>query len=186
MEGYIKLIIGPMFSGKTSLLCEEVDRFTFTDKKCLIIRPSIDMRFVEESNTIHTHGGKFRYNEKLIDVHITMDLRSVDIEKYDVIGIDEGQFFINICSITKEWASKFNKIVIIAALSGNYLFEPFPEISLLLSEADEIIHKLAICQKCKKRNSAFTEKIPFEINVGIIDIGSKDKYIAVCRICRKI
>jgi thymidine kinase len=121
-------------------------------------------------------------------------------EEYDVIGIDEGQFFEKI-EILAEYLANKGKVVYIAALSGNYKREMFLNIIPLISKSDKILHLTSICVNCLKEAS-FTDKSIGKLG-GIKDnenrsinldvssedgfeeyvIGGSDIYMALCRKC---
>ena len=130
--GTIGFILGPMFSGKSTRLIEIIRKYTFKAKKTIMIKYFGDQRYSDKSEVV-THD-LVKYDS--IDCKNLKD--SFDIlKKYDVIGIDEGQFFPDLVEICEELAL-LKKIVIIAALNGDFRMEPFPVISKIISKADKI------------------------------------------------
>lgn len=191
--GSLTIIFGPMFSGKTTRLIQELTRFMdVTNKshntKCLLINHVFDTR--NETVGISSHGSSFKGISDLIDIAKTDNIDDVNVNGYDVIGIDEAQFFNQLDTIYK-WISA-NKIVIISGLIADAFMKPFGKINTLITYADNIIQCHAICSECiKNRDKIITPdalagmKAPFTFrliaSVEQISIGASDKYIPVCR-----
>lgn len=99
---------------------------------------------------------------------------------YDVIGIDEGQFFPDIVEFSEEMANR-GKMVVIAALDGTFERLPFPNRVLdLIAQAEHVVKLQAVCSECGA-SAPFSKRISAETNVQLI--GGADKYVAVCRRC---
>ena len=191
--GSLTIIFGPMFSGKTTRLIQELTRFMdVTNKshntKCLLINHIFDDR--NEELGVSSHGSSFKGISDLIDVCKCENLESVDCKNYDVIGIDEGQFFSNI-DIIHTWI-KSGKIVIISGLIADAFMQPFGKMNTLITFADTVIQCHAICSECiKNKDKIITPdllagmKAPFtfrlEASKEQISVGASDKYIPVCR-----
>eukprot|EP00116_Pleurobrachia_bachei_P015195 sb/3475457/ len=94
--GQIQLIIGPMFSGKTTELIRRIQRYSIAQARCLLIKHSKDDRYDEDS--VITHDKRTIVSNKYIDRTSTNDLKhlleNIRVTDYDCIGIDEGQFVI--------------------------------------------------------------------------------------------
>lgn len=177
--GKIKLILGPMFSGKTSCLCEEIRIYQAIDKKTFCINHLHDIRYGD--NAIYTH-----YGEKIPAVMSDTLMNLTDNNDYqtaDLIAINEGQFFNDLLDFC-EYTISLGKDVIISALDGDYQQKMFPSIIQLLPKADKKIFKTAKCKICKDHTDApFTKRIVN--NNSQILIGGKDEYIPVCGNCLK-
>jgi thymidine kinase len=130
--GKIKLILGPMFSGKSTRLVETVRKYTYKNKKTVLVNFIDDKRYSENSQIV-THDLN-KYDS--LSCQMLGEIYDV-IKNYDVIGIDEGQFYSDVVNISEKLAYN-GKIVIIAALSGNFKMEPFETVSKLISKADKI------------------------------------------------
>lgn len=178
----IELIIGPMFSGKTTELLRRLNRHKLSSKRVLIIKYSKDDRY--STNFICTHDNI--RNDKSYNVINTIDLN--DVETYlnqemensrevDVIGIDEGQFFVNIADFCDLWAH--NKHIIISALNGDYRRKIFTNIIPLFPICEDITKLTSIC-KCGKEASFTNRKIEDKTQEII---GGKDIYEPLCRKC---
>lgn len=178
LDGHIILHCGPMFSGKSSTLISEIYKYSGLGLKCKVIKYKLDKRYDDSSLCTHSN------NKIKADIIGADDLNVDSYEKYDVIGIDEGQFFNEIVDFCDKLAN-MNKIVIVSALSSTFERKPWKSISELSAKADEVIYHYAYCQLCidnnKEKKASFSKKITNSNK--IIDIGGKDKYIPVCRKC---
>lgn len=176
-RGRIQLILGPMFSGKTTELIRRLKRFQFAKHKCLIIKYHRDQRYTEK-NEITTHDHQKMAAAacvKLDDLKRNHNLLS----EYSVIGIDEGQFFPDTVTFAEEMAN-LGKTVIVAALDGSYQRTPFGNILNLIPLSESVIKLTAVCMICFQEAS-FTKRIGAEKELEVI--GGAEKYMAVCRQC---
>ncbi|CAL1542815.1 unnamed protein product [Lymnaea stagnalis] len=172
-SGQIQVIFGPMFSGKTTELMRRMKRYQIANYRCLIIKYAKDIRY--DFNGIATHDNQVlgaMSAEKL------SDLQSEAL-KYDIIGIDEGQFFPDIVSFCDKLANQ-EKVVIVAALDGTFQKKGFGDILNLVPLAEHVLKLTAVCMNCYNEAS-FTKRIGLETEVEVI--GGAEKYLAVCREC---
>jgi len=173
-KGKIQLILGPMFSGKSTELIRRLKRFQVARYEVLIVKYAKDVRYDELG--IATHD-----KQCLPAVAATCLSELIkQAENYDVIGIDEGQFFPDIC--LAETLANLGKIVVIAALDGTYMREPFANIMALIPLAENVSKLSAVCMNCFGE-AAFTKRTSEEKSLEVI--GGADKYMAVCRTCHK-
>ena len=175
-EGKIYLIIGPMFSGKTTRLIESIRKYTYKAKKTIMIKYHADKRYSDKSEIV-THD-LIKYDS--IECQNLSDYFE-KLKNYDVIGIDEGQFFIDLVEICEKLAL-LKKIVIVAALNADFRMEPFPVISQLISKADKIKLMKAYCFNCHN-DANFSLRIE-ESNETVL-IGAGEAYKPACRDCHK-
>ena len=175
-KGRIELILGPMFSGKSTRLIEVIRKYTYKAKKTIMIKFFGDKRYSEKSEVV-THD-LIKYDS--IDCKNLTDSFEV-IKNYDVIGIDEGQFFPDLVEVSEKLAM-LNKIVIISALNGDFRMEPFPVISRIISKADKIKLLKAYCFNCHK-DAKFSLRI-VQSNETVL-IGAGEAYKPTCRKCHK-
>lgn len=168
-----KLILGPMFSGKSTELIRRLKRFEIANYKCLIIKYAKDTRYAQES--IATHDDQ---TLKALSVDKLKDIK-VNFDDYDVIGIDEGQFFPDIVEFSEEMANR-SKTVMVAALDGTFQRKAFASILELVPLAESVIKLTAVCMNCFGEGS-YTKRISADKEVEVI--GGADKYMAVCRSC---
>lgn len=166
---YLTLILGPMFSGKTSYL---INKFkTEQNHKILSIKYSSDDRYDSENICSHDHLSIPAI--KINDINVINN-----INNYDIVLIDEGQFFKNLDTWIRN--INFKGKIYISALNGDYNQKPFGDIPFLISKADEIIFLHGKCQFCH-RHSSFSQRIVPSLKQ--VEIGGTDKYVPVCGEC---
>jgi len=175
MNSELQLIIGPMFSGKTSELIRRINRYVLIDKKCIVIKSNKDNRDLDNQN-IYTHD---KVNIPAYNVDNLNNISQIIIDNYDVFGIDEGQFFVDIKTFVKLLLNN-NKIIIISALDATYSMEPFYNICNLIPLAEKVKKLSAICIDCGN-NAYFSKRIINNSNIELI--GGKEVYKPVCRPC---
>lgn len=181
-QGTITLIVGPMFSGKTTELTRRM-RIYKQKGVCVTVKFKGDNRYSDD-NKIIAHSGDFInciVMGSLVDQETNPIWNAVDF-----IGIDEGQFFEGLFDFCKTMTLRGKKIIISALLTNNKK-EVFPNISSIIGECENIVSLKAICKKCKK-SAHFTKKLTTHgtksLDFGFEpDIGGTDKYIPVCRTC---
>ena len=166
--GRINLICGPMFSGKTSELYRRYNRYKLAGKKCVLIKYFNDNRYSE--NKIVTHDNN-QYDaikcEKLQDIEKL-------INDYEVICIDEIQFYSDAAEYCDKWANN-DKIIEVCGLNGDYKRESFEQISLLIPIVENITFLTAIDEKTGEE-ACFTKRIIDSKELQLI--GRKETYIA--------
>ena len=170
----IQLIMGPMFSGKSTELLRRINRFKIAKKVCVLVKYINDNRY--DKNNICTHDQK---KTEAFSCKTLSEIPKTVLDSADVIGIDEGQFFSDIVEFSDLWADK-GKIVIISALDGTYKKEPFPVIAKLIPKCEGITKLFAVCMLCGK-DASFSKRLTTEEGDEII--GGIEKYISVCRTC---
>jgi len=168
MDARIEIIVGCMFSGKSTELLRRVSRYRSINKKCILVNSHLDTR----GEGISTHSG---CDIEAIKVENLMDI-TIWNEVGDVIAVDESQFFGDLYEFA-EWCEKNNKILIIAGLDGDANRKPFGQILQCVPICDSIVKLTALDRD--GTDAIFTKKICGNDNQ--IEIGNKDKYIAVSR-----
>lgn len=168
-----------MYSGKTSCLIRLADRYKIAGKKVIIVKYVADTRYSKDEIAAHS-GTRVKADAS------TDRLGLVDFEPYDVICVDEVQFYPDNTSLI-DWADK-GKIVVASGLSGNYLRHQFQGIPELISSADIITHLNSICMECKSENGSFSamkkEKAAIAGKAAETEfIGGQETYVALCRQC---
>lgn len=174
-RGSIELIIGPMFSGKTTELCRRMNRHYAAEETCLMIKYSEDKRY--SASEVCSHDG---YKMAAISCSTLKDSedRTCGIK---VIGIDEGQFFGDLSFYAEKWAEE-GKTVIIAALDGDWRRNRFETVSELDGKCESVVKLNAVCQFCHRDAPFSLARKEITLN---IQIGGKETYFAVCRSCYK-
>jgi thymidine kinase len=173
-KGWIEVICGSMFSGKTEELIRRLKRVKIANRKVEIFKPIIDTRY--SLNNIVSHDDNFIHStpvdkaDAIYEMGITMD----------VIGIDEAQFFDNkLPEVCRLLASKGVR-VIVAGLDMDYLGKPFGVMPLLMVDAEYVTKVHAICVKCGNIAN-YSHRITN--NESQVLLGTKDNYEPLCRHC---
>jgi len=173
-EGKIELILGPMFSGKSTRLIEQMRKYVYKAKKTIMVKYYADQRYSEKSEVV-THD-LIKYDS----INCKLLRNSFDtLKQYDVIGIDEGQFFADLVEVCEDLAL-MGKIILIAALNGDFRMEPFPVIQRIISKSDKIKLLKAYCFNCHK-DAKFSLRI-VQSNETVL-IGAGEAYKPACREC---
>jgi len=173
-RGWIEVICGSMFSGKTEELIRRLKRVKIANLKVEIFKPKIDTRFDEVK--IVSHDTNTISSTPVENSH-TILLLAQDV---DVVGIDEAQFFDDgISNVCEQLAQKGIR-VIVAGLDMDYQGNPFGQMPNLLAKADYITKLHAICQVCGNIANISYRKIN---EGGQVLLGEKDIYEPRCRIC---
>ena len=176
----LQLIIGPMYSGKTTELFRRLRRYTIAGKTTALFRYAKDTRYVENERTrlARSHDREEMPAIPIADMNDAVS----SARAVDVIGIDEGQFMGNLAAFCKVLLD-IGKVIIISALDGTFQRVPFEhsDVLYLVPQAEMVDKLTAICYGCKE-TAAFTKRVD-ETNTQEVDIGGHDKYVASCRNC---
>ena len=172
----VELIIGPMFSGKSTELIRRLCKYRSIDKKVFVVGHQLDNRYVT-TESICTHDKKTLQCVKVSNINDVLEMKA--FKESDVVGIDEAQFFNDIRSFILS-CEKMNKVFIIAGLDGDFKREPFPNVSSILPLCDTVDKLSAMCAVKKDGTPAIFSKKKTNSN-QLIDVGGKNKYIPVCR-----
>ena len=144
-----------MFSGKSTELIRRLLRFKIAQYQCLIIKYANDKRYTEEE-AISTHDKVMIPAVSSTSLNELKNVYKIG-DDYDVIGIDEGQFFPDVIEFSEEMAN-LGKTVIIAALDGTYQRKGFANILELVPLAEHVIKLTAVCMICFEDGS-YTKRI---------------------------
>tara|TARA_B100000427_G_C15514206_1_gene597517 strand:+ start:2927 stop:3490 length:564 start_codon:yes stop_codon:yes gene_type:complete len=176
-SGWIEVICGNMFSGKTEELIRRLRRAEIAKMSTVIFKPKIDSRFSKDHIVSHN-------NNKLESHMISYPKDILRLaKKYEVIGIDEVQFLDDsIVDVCKVLASE-NKRIIAAGLDTDYLGKPFGPMPKMMCEADYLDKLRAICVSCGNPAS-YTQRTSTDADQVVL--GELDKYEARCRNCFKL
>ena len=176
-RGWIEVICGSMFSGKTEELIRRLKRVKIANLKAEIFKPAMDTRYDE--NKIVSHDTNFILSTP-VDSSQNILLLAQDV---DVVGIDEAQFFdVEIANVCEQLALKGIR-VIVAGLDMDYKGKPFGQMPNLLAIADYITKQHAICARCGNIANISYRKTNKE---GQVLLGEKDIYEPRCRHCSQL
>ncbi|MCX7951594.1 MAG: thymidine kinase [Clostridiales bacterium] len=180
-HGYIEVIVGPMYSGKSEELIRRIKRAKIAKQNVLVFKPVIDDRYSKTCVVSHT-GIK----EEAICISSSNEIFEHIKDTTDVVAIDEVQFFDeNIADVCKKIADK-GKRVICAGLDMDFRGEPFGPIPKLLAIAEFVDKIQAICVVCGNpatRTQRLINGKPARYNDPIILVGATEAYEARCRKC---
>jgi len=173
----LELIIGPMFSGKSTELVNRVRELHQLEKNVLVIKPSIDNRYEKGDRELITHNNvsiECTVLEKLSDINYNI------LELADTIIIDEGQFFSDLKETVLFWLAKYKINIIVAGLDGDYQRNPIGDILNLIPHSDVCTKLTARCVECRDNTPAPFTRRTIQSNEQIL-IGGADMYEPVCR-----
>ena len=173
--GWIEVIVGPMFSGKSEELIRRLRRAEYGRQRVQIFKPVIDQRYAK--NGIVSHSGLEIASEL---VRTGSEVLEKVAPRTEVVGIDEAQFLgesiIDACSRLAE----LGKRVIVAGLDTDFMGRPFEPMPRLLAVAEEITKLLAICMSCGNP-AVHTQRLV--ASEELIVVGATGMYEARCRRC---
>jgi len=173
--GWIEVICGPMFSGKSEELIRRLRRATIARKRVQVFKPTIDTRYSQDEIVSH---GDLRMKSETLDKSNDM-LQRLDW-RTEVVGIDEANFMgPDLIEIAGTLADS-GKQVIIAGLDTDYMGRPFPPIPELLAVAESITKTLAICVRCGNPAKHTQRLVESD---DLIVVGAGGMYEARCRRC---
>jgi thymidine kinase len=173
-RGWIEVICGSMFSGKTEELIRRLKRAKIANLKVEIFKPAIDIRYDEIKIVSHDENA---IHSTPIDNSQKILLLAQDV---DVVGIDEAQFFDDeISNVCDELALRGVR-VIVAGLDMDFMAKPFGQMPFLMAKADYVTKLHAICMKCGNIANYSYRIIP---NDEKIMLGAKNAYEPRCRVC---
>ncbi len=173
-KGWIEVVCGSMFSGKTEELIRRLKRAKIANQRVEIFKPEIDVRYSSEdvvshdSNTIRSTPVSNSGNILLLCGDV------------DVVGIDEAQFFdiglIDVCNALANQGVR----VIIAGLDMDFKGKPFGPIPALMATAEYVTKVHAVCMKCGNLAQYSHRTV---INDKLVVLGEKESYEPLCRSC---
>jgi Thymidine kinase len=173
-SGWIEVICGSMFSGKTEELIRRLKRAKFANLKVEIFKPAIDIRYSEEDVVSHdSHAIQSTPVESSASILLLTS-------EVDVVGIDEAQFFDEgIVDVCQELANRGIR-VICAGLDMDYLGKPFGPMPALMAVAEYVTKVHAICVRC---GNLAHHSHRLAANDKLVVLGEKDTYEPICRHC---
>lgn len=176
MTGYLKVILGSMFSGKTTELIKEYHRHVACGFACCFVNHSLDEERYEADNTV-AHN--------TLKVETTASLKKLsDIVKfasdYEVFFINEGQFFEDLYAWVDWLVNSQNKKVYVCGLDGDFQRKKFGSILDIIPLCDDVIKIKALCKFCKLKDGIFTCRLTQEMEQTVIGV---ENYAPLCRAC---
>ena len=173
-KGWIEVICGSMFSGKTEELIRRINRARIANQKVEIFKPTVDVRYDETNVVSHNHNA-------ILSTPVTNSLNILLMSNdATVVGIDEAQFFDSELLYVCEKLAEQGTRVIVAGLDMDYLGKPFGAMPQLMAIAEYVTKVHAICMVCGDLATHSFRKINHD---SLIMLGEKDTYEARCRQC---
>lgn len=188
-NGYLELILGPMFSGKTSKLIEIYKQYAFCGINTLVINHSHDTRYDKHDSIdkqLYTH------DHKHISCILSDTLESVLRNNVDLftsstslaVFINEGQFFPDLSKTVLQMVREHKSHVYIAGLDGDFQRVKFGEMLELIPFCDQVYKLQSLCVYCKDGTKAnFSHRINRIQCNSQTQVGSEDFYVPLCRKC---
>ena len=172
--GWVEVICGSMFSGKTEELIRRLKRAKFANLRVEIFKPQIDVRYSQDEVVSHDSNA---IRSTPVDSPGNILLMSSDV---DVVGIDEAQFFDeSIVDVCRQLAVSGVR-VIVAGLDMDFTGKPFGPMPALMATAEFVTKVHAICVRCGRLAQYSHRLTPDE---KLVMLGEKDTYEPVCRHC---
>jgi thymidine kinase len=175
--GWLEVVCGPMFSGKTEELLRRLKRAQIAKQKVQVFKPVIDRRYSETE--VVSHSDQRSHATPVENAGRILELVDQDT---DLVAIDEAQFFdATIVAVCDRLATEGRR-VLVAGLDTDYRSEPFDPMPQLMARAEYVTKLLAICVRCGNPANR-----TLRVNGGSarVELGATDRYEAVCRRCHK-
>ena len=174
-QGWIEVVVGSMFSGKSEELIRRLRRAQIARQKVQIFKPQIDTRYADDHIVSHSE-----MRIPSVAVRTSRELLERVAADTEVVGIDEGQFFDQELPSVCNTLADMGKRVIVAGLDQDYLGKPFEPMPQLLAIAEYITKTLAICMVCGNPANHTQRLVASEDRVLL---GAQGTYEARCRRC---
>lgn len=182
--GWIEVICGSMFSGKTEELIRRLRRAKYAKQKVQVFKPALDDRYYTAS--VSSHAGN-QFEAQVVE---TADqIAELVMDDTDVVGIDEVQFFGWEIAELCNWLADTGRRVIVAGLDMDFRGEPFGPMPVLMAQAEQIDKLHAICMICSAPASLtqrLVEGKPVPYDAPVILVGANEVYEARCRECHEV
>ncbi|MPZ51695.1 MAG: thymidine kinase [Acidimicrobiia bacterium] len=173
--GWVEVICGPMFSGKSEELIRRVTRSRIARVPVQVFKPSLDDRYSEEAVVSHSD-----LSAPATSVSSASALRKAVLDRTEVVGVDEAQFFDNeLVSVVDDLADSGVQVVI-AGLDLDYLRRPFGPLPDLCDHAEYVTKMLAVCHRCGGP-ALYTQRLVRSDDLVVI--GAAEAYESRCRGC---
>ena len=182
--GWIEVICGPMFAGKSEELIRRIKRLEYAKKKILVFKPAIDIRYSSDALVSHSN-----LKAKSIAIKESKDILDYLDSSTFAIAVDEVQFLDKgIIDLSQKLALKGIR-VILGGLDTDFRGEPFPITASLMTIAEDVLKLTAICVVCGAPATK-TQRIingkPAHYSDPIIKVGASEAYEPRCRHCHQV
>lgn len=179
----LRVVVGPMFAGKTSEIQSVVRRYGCLGRSVLVITADIDNRYQTSVAAIVNHD-RAAIPARAVDVRgLAAVLEWPEFAAATAVVVDEAQFFIDcLIPFVREAVDRHGKHVVVVGLDGDAERRPFGDVLALIAHADSIEKKTALCRHCGDGTPAiFTRRFAPPAEAGQVAVGGADMYEPVCR-----
>jgi len=181
--GWLEVVCGPMFSGKSEELIRRLRRAEIAGQRALIVKPRVDDRY--DIGHVVSHAGA---TMRAVAVSAPVDIPGL-VDGYDVVGVDEVQFFASEIVLVIDTLVERGMRVVASGLDQDFRGRPFGSMPELLCRA-ELVDKLqAVCHRCGGP-ATMTQRLvdghPAPADGATIVVGALEQYEARCRICHEL
>ncbi len=183
-EGWIEVITGPMFAGKTEELLRRIKRLEYAKKNIIVFKPQIDGRYAADEVVSHNNN-----RTKSINISKGRDMLLHIQPSTQVIAVDEVQFLDSETVDILDFLADQGKRVIVSGLDSDFRGETFGFMGRLISIAEFVTKLTAVCVKCSApatRTQRIVNGKPAKFMDPIVLIGASESYEARCRHCHKV
>ena len=182
-----------MFSGKSTELARRIRRHKVANRQCIVVKYAGDTRYEDEpgraeagtADAANLRGCVVTHDRQALVAYPARALEDVDnvVHAFDVVGIDEGQFFGDLVEFCERWA-RMGKTVIVAALDATFQRKPFNDVLSLVPIAEDVTKLSAVCNACGC-DASFTKRVGSSDETVEL-IGGEGMYVATCRGCHDL
>ena len=183
-SGWIEVVCGSMFSGKTEELIRRVRRAQIARQQVQVFKPAMDTRYARRE--VASHNGM---QVEAVPVKSTAQLQALIEPDTTVVAIDEAQFFDDDVVILCEELADQGTRVIVAGLDMDFRGEPFGPVPTLMARAERVDKLQAICVVCggpASRTQRLIDDQPAAYDDPVILVGANEVYQARCRGCHEV
>jgi len=178
-NGWVEVICGSMFSGKSEELIRRIRRAKYGKQSVIVFKPAIDDRYSEEHIVSHNGTSFTAY-----PISQSMEILDIATSEIDVVGIDEAQFFDEKITKVADQLAKRGIRVIVAGLDTDFRGEPFGQMPKLMALAESVTKLNAICPVCgspASRTQRLIDGKPASYHDPVIMVGASESYEPRCR-----
>ncbi|MFW5914061.1 MAG: thymidine kinase [Bacillota bacterium] len=183
-KGWLEVIVGPMFAGKTEELLRRIRRLEYAKKSVVVFKPRIDNRYDEDSIISHN-----KTRAQSVNIDAAEEIFDHIDSTTDVVAIDEVQFLDDAILDVIDFLVQKGKVVMTSGLDLDFRAEPFAFVPILMARAEYVMKLSAVCVKCgapATRTQRIIDGKPAKYYDPVVMIGASESYEARCRHCHKV
>ena len=183
-DGWIEVITGPMFAGKTEELLRRIKRLEYAKKNIIVFKPLIDARYADDEVVSHNKN-----RTKSINISKAREILSYVTIDTDVVAVDEVQFLDDEVIDILDYLADQGKRIIVSGLDTDFRAEVFGFMGRLIAISESVTKLSAVCVKCSApatRTQRIVDGKPARYLDPIVLIGASESYEARCRDCHRV